>query len=123
MKSMTDSQDAALVERLARTAVDRAIEEDRSRRGFTITKFGRHGAGFYHARVTVDGNAIYVHRRFGSWMCPGVIEGRTVVKEVEALLVGTSCEGRGKEVKEALQSRVHSAEKALRVAARREGNS
>lgn len=103
------------VEQLARTAVDKAVAEDRAeRRGFTITKFGRHEDGFYHARVTVDGKPIYLHRRWGSWMCPGTINGQSMLKEVEALVIGTSCAGRGKEIKEALQTKVRQIERRER---------
>ena len=109
------------VEQLARDAVDKAVAEDRAeRRGFTITKFGKHEAGYFHARVTVDGRPIYMHLRYGSWMCPGEIGGRAVQKEIEALVVGTSVEGEGKAIKEALQAKVHTIEKAERLARERE---
>jgi hypothetical protein len=99
----------AEVERLAVAAVDRAVEEDR-RRGFTITKFGRHPEfGYFHARVTPSGGVpVYVHRRFGSWMAPGTINGHPVLKEVNY------------EVKVALQTKARAVEKAERVASGKE---
>lgn len=107
------TNDTERVEQLARTAVDKAVAEDRSeRRGFTITKFGKHESGYFHARVTVDGRAIYMHARFGSWMCPGEQDGRAILKEIEALVAGTSVGG--KEIKEALQSKVRAIERAER---------
>lgn len=103
------------VERLSRTAVDKAVAQDRAdRRGFTITKFGRHPDGYWHARVTVDGKPIYMHRRYGSWMCPGTLNGQSMLKEIEALLLGTSCDGQGKEIKEALQTNARRLERAER---------
>jgi hypothetical protein len=59
------------------------VGQSYSRRSMTITKFGRHADGYLHARVTVNGGAtLYVHRKFGSWFCPGVERGRSVLKEV-----------------------------------------
>jgi hypothetical protein len=106
--------------RLGRAAAAKAIEQDRAeRRGYTITKFERHEDGYYHARVTVDGKPIYMHRRYGSWLCPGTVNGRAILKEVEPLLIGTSVDGYAKEIKESLQSKVHATEKAARLAAAR----
>lgn len=112
---MSNDTDAARVEELARTAVDKAVAEDRAeRRGFTITKFGRHETGYFHARVTIDGQPFYLHRRFGSWMAPGEVDGARVMKEVEGIVLGTSVQGRGKEIKEALQQKARATEKAER---------
>lgn len=113
------TSDAERVEQLSREAVDKAVAQEKAeRRGYTITKFGRHDNGYFHARVTVDGRGFYMHARFGSWMVPGQLNGATVMKEVEGLVVGTSVEGRGKEIKEVLQQKVHAIQKAERLAAR-----
>lgn len=107
------------VEQLSRDAVDKAVAQEKAeRRGYTITKFGRHDNGYWHARVTVDGQGYYLHRRFGSWMAPGQLNGLTIMKEVEGLVVGSSVDGRGKEIKEVLQQKAHAIEKAERLAAR-----
>lgn len=78
--------DATQVEQLARQAGQKAAREvqaEQSRRPFTITKFSRHELGYLHARVTPkDGKPVYVHCRFGSWMAPGTINGRSVLKEL-----------------------------------------
>lgn len=74
--------DSEKVVRLSQTAARKAVE-GRTRRGFTITKFGRHEDGYFHARVTgSDGTPVYVHRRYGSWLAPGSLQGRAVMKEV-----------------------------------------
>jgi hypothetical protein len=98
----TPETKAQRVVRLAEASVERATGE---RRGFTITKFGRHEDGYLHARVTpAGGTPIYVHRKFGSWMAPGELKGRPVLKEIAQ-----------KEVKVALQAKAFSLEKAERT--------
>lgn len=115
--------DETRVADLARRAVGKAVAQDRAERsGFTIMKFAQHERGYYHARVSVDGRPIYMDRRFGSWMCPGMQDGSVIMKEVEALVVGTSVQGRGKEIKEALQDRFHKHVKRLRKEAEQEEN-
>lgn len=110
----------AEVERLSIAAVDEAIDQLANpvdpeeepvrrggRRGFTITKFGRHEDGYLHARVTPkDGKPVYVHCRFGSWMAPGTINGNPVLKEVTM------------PVKVELQVKARAIEKAERLALR-----
>lgn len=79
---MSETKEQKVV-RLARAGVERAVGE---RRGFTITKLGRHEDGYFHARITpAGGKPIYVHRRYGSWMAPGKFRGREVMKELESL--------------------------------------
>lgn len=96
---------AEQVERLARASVDKALAV--GRREFTITKFGRHENGYLHARITINGDGYYVHRRFGSWMAPGNVAGRAVLKEIDALIGGNAIE-----IKEALQTKARSIERA-----------
>lgn len=75
--------DRQKVVRLAEQGVERAVGE---RRSFTITKFGRHPElGYFHARVTHGGRTFYVHRKWGSWLAPGKVRGRELMKELEAL--------------------------------------
>lgn len=98
------------VERLARQGVDKALAEDeRERREFTITKFGRHENSYFHARVTIAGTSYYVHRRYGSWMAPGEQGGRAVLKEIDALIGRNAID-----VKTALQTKARAIEKAER---------
>lgn len=53
---------------------------------FTISNFERHIDGYFHARVVLpDGKRVYLHRRYGSWMAPGSVNGNTVLKEPESL--------------------------------------
>lgn len=79
---------AQKVVRLAEQGVEKAL---RDRRPFTITKLSRHEDGYLHARVTPSGGQpIYVHRRYGSWMAPGEIGGRKVMKELEAFGLPTA---------------------------------
>lgn len=74
----TETREEKVV-RLARQGVERAMRE------FTITKMSRHEMGYLHARITpAGGRPIYVHRRFGSWMAPGKIGDREVMKELES---------------------------------------
>jgi hypothetical protein len=72
------------LEELAESAVAKVRSgETNKRRGFTITKFGKHPDGYYHARVTPSGGAtVYVFCKYGSWMAPGSIKGKAVLKEV-----------------------------------------
>lgn len=78
--------------------------ESGERRGFTITKFERHEDGYFHARVTPrDGNPVYVHRRFGSWLAPGTLRGRVVLREVQY------------DVKVALQQKARAVERQERL--------
>ena len=56
------------------------------RRPFTISKFGYHEDGYLHARVVVAGRKFYFHCKYGSWMAPGRVGGRQVLKEPEAIL-------------------------------------
>ena len=71
------------------------------RRPFTITKFGRHKDGYFHARVTINGETIYTHCQSGSWMIPGHIGDRPVLKELVSM-----------EIKKELQSKVRTVLKA-----------
>lgn len=89
-------------------AVAREAMEGR-RRGFTITKFGRHEDGYFHAWVNIDGDRFYVHRRHGSWLAPGKVGERAVLKELEALMPD------GLDVKVALQLKARAVEKAERA--------
>lgn len=77
------------VQRATQAALDAVNDEigrSYTRRQFTISKFARHPDGFLHARVVVDGQGFYFHRRYGSWLAPGHINGHAVLKEPEALL-------------------------------------
>lgn len=76
----------AEAERLARAAVNAAMRSIYDRQTFTIEKFGRHPDGYYHARVRIGEQAYYLHLKYGSWLVPGHIKGRPVLKEPEALL-------------------------------------
>jgi hypothetical protein len=69
----------------AREAAE-AIREISARRRFTVSKFARHQDGYLHARVIVDGQRWYFHCRYGSWLAPGQIGTRTVLREPEGLL-------------------------------------
>lgn len=76
--------------RAARAAVDAAVRDSYDRKRFTIERFGRHRDGYLHAQVKIDGTQVlYIHRRYGSWLVPGHIKGRTVLKEPEAALGST----------------------------------
>jgi hypothetical protein len=84
-------------EQAAREAAE-AVGAINARRRFTVSKFGRHADGYLHARVVVDGRPYYFHRRYGSWLAPGQVGTKSVLKEAEAL-VGPEI---GREVKYAL---------------------
>lgn len=105
----TPETDSAKLQRLAREGVRKAAGE---RRGFTITKFGVHEDGYFHAFVVINGDRYYVHRRFGSWMAPGSISGRAVLKEVESICGG---EISAMDIKRALQDKARPVEKARRA--------
>lgn len=77
----TRESDEAKVARLARESVRKATEQ----RGFSIVRFGVHDDGYFHARVTINGQPFYVHRRYGSWMAPGTLNKRPILKEIEAI--------------------------------------
>jgi len=71
------------------TAVQQAAREAREVLGeiqatasFRVLHFGRHPDGYLHARVQANGGPIYVHCRWGSWMAPGTVNGKPVLKEV-----------------------------------------
>jgi hypothetical protein len=87
--------------REAARAVNAAVSSEYNRRIFTISKFGRHPDGWLHARVVVNGTPFYFHRRYGSWLAPGTIGLREVLKEPEALL-GSNL---GRDVKFALSDK------------------
>jgi hypothetical protein len=91
--------DRAIAE--ASRAAAEAIGEIEARRQFTVSKFDRHPDGYLHARVVVNGQRFYFHRRFGSWLAPGHINGHAVCKEPEALLGSVL----GREVKFTLSER------------------
>lgn len=96
---------ASRVRRLAERGVERAMGE---RRDFTITKFGRSEDGYFHARVTpAGGKPVYVHRKHGSWLAPGRVRGRELLKELEGL-------GFPIEVKVELQKKARAIERAER---------
>lgn len=47
-----------------------------------VEKFGRHPDGYLHAQVSLNGEQVYVWRRWGSWEIPGTpngFEGRKFV--------------------------------------------
>ena len=81
----------------AREAAE-AIGAINAHRHFTISKFGRHPDGYLHARVVLDGRRHYFHRRYGSWLAPGHLGNKAVLKEAEALFGETI----GREVKYSL---------------------
>jgi hypothetical protein len=56
--------------------------QERTRRGFTITKFGLHPDGYLHAMLTVEGKGFYVDLKYGSWMAAGTENGKPVRKDV-----------------------------------------
>lgn len=59
------------LERVGRLAERSAERTARTGRAWTITEFERHPDGYLCALVTSAGHeAIYVHRRYGSWMIP-----------------------------------------------------
>jgi hypothetical protein len=68
----------------AASTVGRLLRDEWAMKQFTVDKFGRHRDGYLHARVLIGEEAFYVHRRFGSWMLPGAINGRHVLREVLA---------------------------------------
>lgn len=56
---------------------------------FTVEKFGRSSQGYFHAKVLIEDQPLYVHRRYGSWMAPGHIKGKPVLKEIPLVLKET----------------------------------
>lgn len=84
---MTETKEQK-VTRLAAEGMQKALGD---RRPFTVTKFSRHPDGYLHARITPSGaKPVYVHRRFGSWLAPGMIRGREVMKELESFGLPTA---------------------------------
>jgi hypothetical protein len=81
---MTETKEQR-VARQAAAAVREAVGAAYDRRRFAIEKFGRHRDGYLHARVIFDGRPYYISCQFGSWLLPGQINGREVLKEPEAL--------------------------------------
>lgn len=71
---------------------------------FTVSRFGKHPDGYFHAKVSVGDKSFYVHRRFGSWLAPGEINGKAVLKEINY------------EIKQALQQKARAYEKTERNA-------
>lgn len=80
------------------------------RRTFTIAKFGRHTEGYFHARVAIGGRAFYTHRKSGSWLVPGTVGSREVLKEWV-----------DRDILEALAAKARAWEKAERAKAEQEG--
>lgn len=80
------------LERLAREAARAAAEivSDTNRlSSFRITKFGRHKDGYFHARVSINGETVYVHCQWGSWFLPrevGSRSGREVLSPFKDVL-------------------------------------
>jgi hypothetical protein len=74
-----------MIEEAARAAAE-TIGALRAQRHFTVSKFGRHPDGYPHARVVMDGRPYYFHCRYGSWLAPGHLNGKGLLKEPEALL-------------------------------------
>jgi hypothetical protein len=73
--------------RAARQALDAAIRDSYDRMSYKIERFGRHRDGYLHALVRLDNSKqYYFHCRYGSWLAPGTWNGRSVLKEPEALL-------------------------------------
>lgn len=70
----------------ARRAVNEAVSSSFTRMQFKVERFERHRDGYLHARVVVGEQAHYFHRRYGSWLAPGHVGGKAVLKEPEALL-------------------------------------
>ena len=88
------------VEAAAREAAE-AVGAISARREFTISKFGRHENGYLHARCVTMGRSWYVTNRYGSWLLPGHIHGRAVLKEPEAVWGNVL----GREIKYALAAK------------------
>lgn len=95
------------IEQAAHEAAE-AVGAIHARRHFTISRFGRHRDGYLHARVIVDGRPWYFHHRFGSWLVPGHMSRRSVLKEAEAVL-GSAI---GREVKYALAEKARAYRRA-----------
>ncbi len=69
----------------AQREVAQMLGQEYDRRSVRITQFARHPDGYLHARITLSGDrTLYVHRRYGSWFCPGQFGGKQVLKEVLA---------------------------------------
>ena len=96
---MTDAVKHAT--KAALRAINDEIDRSYTRRQFVISKFDRHPDGYLHARVVVHGQPYYFHRRYGSWLAPGHLDGQAVLTEPEGLL-GSQL---GQEVKYALSEK------------------
>lgn len=55
---------------------------EHQRAAFKVEKFGVHADGYLHARISLNGERFYVHRRYGSWQMPGHIGGHAAHREV-----------------------------------------
>jgi hypothetical protein len=77
-----DERGVAEDERLMAEAARDVIEPVGRCDSFRITKFSMHPDGYLHARLSTEGVTYYVHDRFGSWMAPGSVDGKIVLKDV-----------------------------------------